>query len=65
MKIFAGSSNQEIAKQIAKKLDLKLGTVEISKFANGEKRIWVTESVKGENIVIVQSFSQPVDEYIL
>ncbi len=65
MKIFSGSSNQLIAQQIAKQLGSELGEVEISSFANGEKRIWIKESVKGENVVIVQSFSHPADEYLI
>ncbi len=65
MKIFSGSSNQEIAQKMAEKLGLKLGTVDISTFANGEKRIWVKESVKGENVILVQSFSNPTDEHII
>lgn len=65
MKIFAGSSNQLIAQKIAEKLGVQLGEVEIGTFPNGEKRVWIKESVKGENVVLVQSFSRPVDEYIV
>ncbi len=65
MKIFSGSSNQDLAKKMADKLGIPMGKVEIGTFANGEKRIWVNESVKGENIILVQSFSNPADEHII
>jgi len=65
MKIFSGTSNEPIAQSIAKNLGLTLGKVEIGTFANGEKRVWIKESVKGENIILVQSFSRPADEYII
>jgi ribose-phosphate pyrophosphokinase len=65
MKIISGTSNLPLAKAIAQKMDIELVDVEISKFPNGEKRIWVKESIKGQNIIVVQSFSEPVDEHIL
>jgi ribose-phosphate pyrophosphokinase len=65
MKIISGSSNQTLARAIADKLQLPEVDIEISRFDNGEKRVWVKDSVKGENIVLVQSFSHPTDEHIL
>lgn len=65
MKIIAGSSNTALAQSIAKHLDSELISVEISKFANDEKRVWINDSVKGQNVALVQSFSQPVDEHIM
>ena len=38
---------------------------EITKFANGEKRIWIKENVSGSDVVLIQSLSYPVDENII
>jgi ribose-phosphate pyrophosphokinase len=65
MKIVSGSSNQPLAQAIAKELNLPLVETEISHFANGEKRVWIKDSVKGENIILIQSFSEPTDEHII
>lgn len=65
MKIISGSSNRPFAQAVAEKLGLSLIDVDISTFANGEIRVWVKEPVKGENIVLVQSFSHPTDDYII
>ena len=65
MKIISGTSNRLLAKNIAKKLNLSLVDVEISKFNNGEKRVWIKENINGENVVLIQSFSNPTDEYII
>lgn len=65
MKIISGSSNKKLAQNIADKLSLPLIDTEITTFANGEKRIWIKEQVRGENISIVQSFSHPTDEHIM
>jgi len=65
MKVVAGSSNSQLAKSIARKLKTSLVPCEIGQFANGEKRIRVGKEARGENILLVQSFSKPVDEHIV
>lgn len=62
MKLFGGASNQELVKKIAE-LGVDIGEVNISKFANDEKRVSVG---KGSGAVaVLQSFSTPVDEQII
>lgn len=65
MKLVAGSSNLSLAQKISDHLKVPLLEVELAKFANGEKRVWIKDNVAGENVVIVQSLSFPTDEYII
>lgn len=65
MKIISGSSNQVLSENIAQSLNIPLAKTEISKFANGEKRVWIQEDVQGEDVILLQSFSHPVDENIV
>jgi len=65
MKILSGSSNPNLATKIAKQLNLPLINCEISKFANDEKRVWIKDSVAGEDVSLIQIFNQPVDEHII
>jgi ribose-phosphate pyrophosphokinase len=65
MKILAGSSNPSLAKNLAASLKSEVIPIEISTFANGEKRIWVKGEVQGEDVIMVQSFSHPTDEHII
>lgn len=66
MKIISGTSNLPLAKSIAKLVNLPMIEVEVSEFANGEKRVWIKdEEVRGENIALVQSFSHPTDVHIM
>src|SRR5258708_21386290 len=65
MKIIAGSSNQPLAKEMAKQLNLDVVEVEIGTFPNKEKRIWVKDNIRGENIILVQSLSNPTDENVI
>lgn len=65
MTILSGSSNPGLASEISANLSIPLVEVEISTFANGEKRVWIKESLAGEDVVIVQSLSSPTDENII
>lgn len=65
MKIISGTANQKLAHRLATTLNIPLVNAEITKFPNGEKRVWITDKVRGENITIVQSFSEPTDEHIM
>ncbi len=65
MKIVAGSASSQLATNIALQLNVPLVNCDIDTFANGEKRIKVANEVKNEEILLVQSFYQPVDERII
>jgi ribose-phosphate pyrophosphokinase len=65
MKLISGSSNLPLATKIAKHLNIQMLDVEITKFSNGEKRIWIKDEIAGENIALIQSFDRPVDENIV
>lgn len=65
MKIISGSSNKSLSQKIAHRLNLDIVDVDISKFPNGEKRIWIKDRVRGENITLVESLSDPTDEHII
>ncbi|HEX7018043.1 MAG TPA: ribose-phosphate pyrophosphokinase [Patescibacteria group bacterium] len=68
MKLISGSSNSILAKKLAETLKIEQLNVEISRFSNGEKRVWINadqSKVKGQNIILVQSFTQPVDEHVM
>jgi ribose-phosphate pyrophosphokinase len=65
MTILSGTSNQSLAAEISARLSIPLVDVEISRFANGERRVWIKESLAGEDVVIVQSLTHPTDEHII
>ncbi|KKU14252.1 MAG: Ribose-phosphate pyrophosphokinase [Microgenomates group bacterium GW2011_GWC2_45_8] len=60
MQIFSGSSNPELASKLG-----KVGKIEISKFANGETRVWVKEREIEKQVVVVQSLSSPTNEHLI
>lgn len=65
MKIVSGSSNLPFSQSLAQKMGLELVDVELTKFANGENRVYIKEEIRGENIILVQSLSQPTDDHIM
>ncbi len=68
MKVVTGSSNRGFAQQLAKLLKSDLVDVEISKFSNGETRVRVNDprkQLRGASVILVQSFSIPVDEKVM
>lgn len=65
MKVFSGLSNQKLAKKLAKKLNCKVAKMELSKFSNGECRVWINEKITNGQAVVVQSFSYPPDEHLI
>lgn len=65
MRLISGSSNKSLALALTHELDIPLVQVELSNFGNGEKRVWIQEHLDGQDIVLVQSFSSPVDTQII
>jgi ribose-phosphate pyrophosphokinase len=63
--IFAGTSNIELAEQIAHRLRTSLGSLEHETFANGEKYCRYSDSIRGEDVFLVQSCSPPVNDHLV
>jgi ribose-phosphate pyrophosphokinase len=65
VKIFAGSSNPQLAEDVCGLLNLPLGHAEISRFRSGETYVAIGESVRGADVYVMQSFSHPVNEHFV
>jgi ribose-phosphate pyrophosphokinase len=65
IKIFTGNSNIPLAEEIASHLGMTLGQGYASTFSNGETRVSIEETVRGCDVYIVQSLSNPVDHHIM
>lgn len=65
LKIFALNSNQELAVEMAKLLGGELGKCSVKQFSDGEIQINIEESVRGCDVFLVQSTSQPVNTHMM
>jgi len=62
LKLFAGNSNPALAKKIAEKLGVELGFCQLGTFADGEVQVEIHESVRGQDVFIVQSTCPPSNQ---
>lgn len=65
LKIFSLNSNKELAEEIAKHVGMPLGKSSVTHFSDGEIQINIEESIRGCDVFIVQSTSQPVNENLM
>lgn len=65
LQVFAGSSNPALAREIVAHLNQNLGRALVGKFQNGETRVRIEENVRGADVFVIQSLSNPVDHYVM
>ena len=65
MKIFAGNSNETLAKQVAEYLDIPLGVANVRRFADQEIFVEILENVRGEDCFVLQSTSFPANDNLM
>jgi hypothetical protein len=65
MVLFSGSSNPPLAEEVAYELHKPLGKMSVNRFSDGETHIQALESVRGKDVYVIQSTSQPVNENLI
>jgi ribose-phosphate pyrophosphokinase len=61
VKIFAGRSSEALAAKVAENFGVKLGDVKVSVFSDGEFQPSFEETVRGQDVFIVQSTMPPTE----
>jgi ribose-phosphate pyrophosphokinase len=62
LKIFSGNSNPVLAQKIADLLGVELGHAQLNNFADGEVQVEIQESVRGQNVFVIQSTCPPTNQ---
>ena len=65
MKLIAGSSNRALSEKIAKRLGTNIADAEIKRFKDGEVSVEIKENVRGEDVFVIQSTSQPANDHLM
>lgn len=65
IKVFGGSSHPELTKLICTRLGLEPGRVITKKFSNRETSVEINESVRGEDVFIVQSGCGEINDNLM
>jgi ribose-phosphate pyrophosphokinase len=64
-KVFALNSNPELAKIIAREAGFELSEIELIRFSDGEIGLNISESVRGFDVFVIQSTSNPTNEHLM
>ena len=65
VRLFSLNSNPKLAEQIAQRVGIPLRKASISHFADGEIKITIDESIRGCEVYVIQSVSDPVNTNLM
>lgn len=65
MKLIAGNSNRRLSEAISERLDTALAQADIKTFKDGEVFVEIQENVRGEDVFVIQSTSNPANDNLL
>lgn len=65
IRIFHGSANRTLAKEVAKDLNTNIGKAYIGCFSDGEVQFEIEENVRGRDIYLIQSTCHPVNDHVM
>ncbi|WP_018663662.1 ribose-phosphate diphosphokinase [Heyndrickxia acidiproducens] len=65
LKIFTLNSNPKLAEEIARVVGVELGKCSVTQFSDGEIQINIEESIRGCDVYVIQSTSDPVNEHLM
>ncbi|MCP4969955.1 MAG: ribose-phosphate pyrophosphokinase [Arcobacter sp.] len=64
-KLFSGTANPEFAKKVGEYLNIEVGVATINKFSDGEIAVQIKESVRGQDVFIVQPTCSPTNDHLM
>jgi ribose-phosphate pyrophosphokinase len=65
MKLFAGNAHPRLALRVAEYLNIELGRMTSTKFSDGEIRVMVDESARGNDVFILQPTCYPTNDNLM
>ena len=65
MMVFTGNANPVLARKVADRLYLGMGSAAVSKFSDGEINVELGENVRGKDVFVIQSTCHPTNDNII
>lgn len=65
MKVFSGSANQKLAKDIVDRLNIPLSQISIRRLKDSEIYVKIKENVRGVDTFVIQPLCRPVNEHFV
>lgn len=63
--VFSGRSNPRFTRSITQALNVELGRLEVVRFSDGELSVDIGDNVRGRDVFVVQSTSNPGNDHLL
>jgi ribose-phosphate pyrophosphokinase len=63
--LISGNSNLPLSLEISEYLDIPLCSTEIKKFADGEISVKINDSIRGNDVFVIQSSCPPVNDSLM
>ena len=64
-KLFSGSANPEFAKKVSEYLGMNVSDAKLNKFSDGEISVQITQSVRGQDVYIIQPTCAPTNDNLM
>ena len=64
-KLFSGSANPEFAKKVGDYLGMSVSDAKLNKFSDGEISVQITQSVRGQDVYIIQPTCAPTNDNLM
>ncbi len=65
MKLFTGNAHRELAKDVAKYLNIPVGDATVTRFSDGEIMVRINENVRGTDVFVIQPTCMPVNRNLM
>ncbi|KPQ37298.1 MAG: ribose-phosphate pyrophosphokinase PrsA [Phormidesmis priestleyi Ana] len=65
LKLFSGSSNRALSREVARYLGIDLGPMVRKRFADGELYVQIQESIRGCDVYLIQPTCHPVNDNLM
>lgn len=65
MMVFTGNANPVLAQEVATHLGIELGRADVGRFSDGEVMVELLENVRGRDVFVLQSTSQPTNDSLM
>lgn len=65
LQVFTGNAHPNLAQEIVAELEAPLGRAVVGTWRNGETRVKLEENVRGSDVFIIQSISNPADHHLM
>ncbi len=63
--LFTGNSNSQLANEVAKLLNVKMGEALVGRFPEGEIHVQIRENIRGKDVFLIQSTCTSPNDYLM